>query len=148
MSKKPPYKQYSELAGEGVTVAWGSPADVSALPSGSFDVVYDNNGKDMAACQPAIDHFKVGLAVHACEPFPAPNLAPKGTLVSNRAVSRALRRSPPASAWQGKVAHYVFVASAGAYKGSKIEPALVEGDPRKDSAGHVGVEKYLEEQAR
>ena len=45
---------------------------------------------------------------------------------------------------QGKVAHYVFVASAGAYKGNKMEPALVEGDPRKGSAGHVEVEKYLE----
>ena len=45
---------------------------------------------------------------------------------------------------QGKVAHYVFVASAGAYKGNKMEPALVEGDPRKSSAGHVEVEKYLE----
>ena len=44
------------------------------------------------------------------------------------------------------MAHYVFVASAGAYKGNKIEPALVEGDVRKDSAGHVEVEKYLEQQ--
>lgn len=49
---------------------------------------------------------------------------------------------------QGKVAHYVFVASAGAYKSNKIEPALFEGDARKDSAGHVAVEKYLEQQVR
>ena len=41
--------------------------------------------------------------------------------------------------------HYVFVASAGAYKGNAIEPALVEGDPRKDK-GHPEVEKYLEAQ--
>ena len=52
------------------------------------------------------------------------------------------------SARQGKVAHYVFVASAGAYNLSPIEPMHVEGDPRKSSAGHVAVEKYLEEQAR
>lgn len=44
------------------------------------------------------------------------------------------------------MAHYVFVASAGAYKANKIEPALFEGDARKESAGHVAVEKYLEEQ--
>jgi hypothetical protein len=51
------------------------------------------------------------------------------------------------NARQGKVAHYVFVASAGAYNLSPIEPMHVEGDPRKSSAGHVAVEKYLEEQA-
>ena len=47
---------------------------------------------------------------------------------------------------QGKVAHYAFVASAGAYKANKVEPVLTESDSRKDSAGHVAVEKYLEEQ--
>lgn len=49
---------------------------------------------------------------------------------------------------QGNVAHYVFVASAGAYKTNKIEPALVEGDARKEAAGHVAVENYLVEQVR
>lgn len=44
------------------------------------------------------------------------------------------------------MSHYAFVASAGAYKANKVEPALTESDPRKDSAGHVAVEKYLEEQ--
>ena len=39
----------------------------------------------------------------------------------------------------------MFVASAGAYKGNAIEPALVEGDPRKDK-GHPEVERYLESQ--
>ena len=47
---------------------------------------------------------------------------------------------------QDKVSHYAFVASAGAYKANKVEPALTESDARKDSAGHVAVEKYLEEQ--
>ena len=47
---------------------------------------------------------------------------------------------------QGQVSHYAFVASAGAYKPNKVEPVLTENDPRKDSAGHVAVEQYLEEQ--
>lgn len=46
------------------------------------------------------------------------------------------------------MAHYVFVASAGAYNLSPIEPIHVEGDPRKSSAGHVAVEKYLVEQVK
>lgn len=34
--------------------------------------------------------------------------------------------------------HYVFVASAGAYKADNIEPMHFEGDERKSSAGeHV-----------
>jgi nucleoside-diphosphate-sugar epimerase len=44
-------------------------------------------------------------------------------------------------------AHYVFVASAGAYKGDPIEPMLVEGMARKASAGHVEVEARLAEEA-
>ena len=47
---------------------------------------------------------------------------------------------------QDKVSHYAFVASAGAYKPNKVEPVLTEDDARKDSAGHVAVEKYLKEQ--
>jgi nucleoside-diphosphate-sugar epimerase len=43
--------------------------------------------------------------------------------------------------------HYVFVASAGAYKGDNIEPMLVEGMARKSSAGHVEVEARLAEEA-
>ena len=38
---------------------WGDPADSSAIPQGDFDVVYDNNGKTLEACQPLIDNFKV-----------------------------------------------------------------------------------------
>ena len=41
------------------------------------------------------------------------------------------------NAIQGKVAHYAFVGSAGAYLPDDIEPMLVEGDERKASAGHV-----------
>jgi hypothetical protein len=49
-------------------------------------------------------------------------------------------QSTPAVALQGKVKHYVFVASAGAYKDNGVEPMRVEGDARK-SAGHVAVEQ-------
>ena len=47
---------------------------------------------------------------------------------------------------QGKVKHYVFVSSAGAYKANSVEPMHFEGDERKASAGHVEVEQYLEQQ--
>ncbi len=45
---------------------------------------------------------------------------------------------------QGKVSHYVFVASAGAYVPDGIHAGLKEGDKRKESAGHVPVEQYLQ----
>lgn len=48
--------------------------------------------------------------------------------------------------YKGSVKHYAFVGSAGAYVADDVEPMLVEGDARKASAGHVEVEKYLEEQ--
>lgn len=44
---------------------------------------------------------------------------------------------------QGKLRHFIFVASAGAYKADPIEPCHFEGDARKSSAGHVEVENYL-----
>ncbi|PNH08146.1 Chloroplast stem-loop binding protein a, chloroplastic, partial [Tetrabaena socialis] len=56
--KKAPFNKYSELAREGASIAWGDPAKPSTYPRGNFDVVYDNNGKDMGSCQPMIDHFK------------------------------------------------------------------------------------------
>lgn len=99
---KAPFSQYSSLPG--ATIVWGSPTDPSTYPSDSFDIVYDNNGKDIDACKPLIDHFK------------------------------------------GKVKHYVFVGSAGAYNANSVEPMHVEGDARKSSAGHVAVENYLVEQ--
>ena len=54
---KAPFSQYSSLSG--ANIIWGSPTDTSAYPSDSFDIVYDNNGKDLNTCKPAIDHFKV-----------------------------------------------------------------------------------------
>ena len=59
LTKKAPYSQYPKLEEKGVQVAWGDPADPSSAPDTSFDVLYDNNGKDMEACQALIDKFKV-----------------------------------------------------------------------------------------
>ncbi|KXZ47050.1 hypothetical protein GPECTOR_38g287 [Gonium pectorale] len=58
LTKKTPFSKYSELVRDGATIAWGDPTKPSTYPRGSFSVVYDNNGKDMASCQPMIDHFK------------------------------------------------------------------------------------------
>lgn len=57
LEKKTPFSQYPSL--EGIKVVWGKPTDTSAYPSEKFDIVYDNNGKDLDTCKPAIDHFKV-----------------------------------------------------------------------------------------
>ncbi|KAL4429050.1 hypothetical protein ABPG77_006089 [Micractinium sp. CCAP 211/92] len=101
LSAKAPFSQYSSL--RGAQVVWGDPTNPAHYPEGPFDIVYDNNGKDLETCQPLIDHFK------------------------------------------GRCKHYVYVSSAGAYSPNDIEPMHVEGDKRKSSAGHVAVEKYLEE---
>lgn len=58
-TKKAPYSQYSDLEKEGAKIVWGDPANESDFPSGSFDVVYDNNGKSLESCQPLINKFKV-----------------------------------------------------------------------------------------
>lgn len=100
LKSKAPFSEYASLGAE---VVWGSPTNPAAWPSAHYDVVYDNNGKDLDSCKPLIDHFK------------------------------------------GKVSHYVFVGSAGAYVADPIEPMHVEGDKRKASAGHVAVESYLAE---
>ena len=50
------------------------------------------------------------------------------------------------AAVQGKVQHYVFVASAGAYVPDGLHAGHLEGDKRKSSAGHVAVENYLKEE--
>ncbi|KAL6755032.1 hypothetical protein V8C86DRAFT_2685147 [Haematococcus lacustris] len=104
LRNKEPFVNYGELERyHGVRVMWGSPTNPSTWPAERFDVVYDNNGKDMESCKPLIDA----------------NL--------------------------GKLKHYVFVASAGAYKADSVEPCHFEGDARKSSAGHVEVENYLKE---
>lgn len=52
-----PFTQYPSLESEGVEIVWGSPSDPSAFPSGDFDIVVDNNGKDIDACKPLIDTY-------------------------------------------------------------------------------------------
>jgi hypothetical protein len=58
LTAKAPFKQYASLPG--LKVTWGSPTDYSTYPEGPFDVVYDNNGKDLESCKPLIDASKVG----------------------------------------------------------------------------------------
>lgn len=54
--KKEPFSRFDELRSVGVTTVWGSPSDcASAAGSGTYDVVVDNNGKDLDTCQPVID---------------------------------------------------------------------------------------------
>ena len=54
LSGKAPFNQYPS---SGATIVWGKPEDPSTYPSGDFDIVYDNNGKDMDACKPLIDTY-------------------------------------------------------------------------------------------
>lgn len=55
---KDPFKQYGSV--RGLKVHYGSATDYSTYPEGPFDVVYDNNGKDMDSCKMLIDAAKVG----------------------------------------------------------------------------------------
>ena len=45
----------SACARESAPRGAGSPADCASAVSGRFDVVVDNNGKDLEACQPVVD---------------------------------------------------------------------------------------------
>jgi hypothetical protein len=60
---KAPFSEYASLGAE---VVWGSPTDPAAWPSAHYDVVYDNNGKDLDSCKPLIDHFKVRSLCLVC----------------------------------------------------------------------------------
>ncbi|CAD6220623.1 unnamed protein product [Miscanthus lutarioriparius] len=103
--KKPPFSLFSELTSAGGKTVWGDPADVGAAVGGAaFDVVLDNNGKDLDAVKPVADWAK-----------------------------------------SAGVGQFLFISSAGIYKPTE-EPPHVEGDAVKESAGHVGVEKYIAEQ--
>ena len=54
--KKEPFSRFDELRDLGVKTVWGSTSDCAACaPDGKFDVVVDNNGKDLDTCQPVID---------------------------------------------------------------------------------------------
>jgi hypothetical protein len=43
LTAKAPFSQYAGFWG--CNVVWGNPSDPSVFPAGTFDIVYDNNGK-------------------------------------------------------------------------------------------------------
>ncbi|PIA30770.1 hypothetical protein AQUCO_05400106v1 [Aquilegia coerulea] len=57
--KKPPFNRFSEITSIGGGTIWGNPADVGKVVEGlSFDVVLDNNGKDLDTVRPVVDWAK------------------------------------------------------------------------------------------
>eukprot|EP00210_Caulerpa_lentillifera_P008200 g7830.t1 len=58
LASKDPFSQYDLISSAGGQVVWADPKDPTTYPSGSFDVVYDNNGKTLEECKPMIDTFK------------------------------------------------------------------------------------------
>ncbi|BBN14397.1 hypothetical protein MPTK1_6g11330 [Marchantia polymorpha subsp. ruderalis] len=57
--KKPPFSRFSELKELGVQTVWGSNTDIgAAVGSAKFEIVLDNNGKDMDAVKPVADWAK------------------------------------------------------------------------------------------
>ncbi|KAK3278543.1 hypothetical protein CYMTET_13523 [Cymbomonas tetramitiformis] len=55
LASKAPFSEYPSIPG--ASVVWGNPTDPASFPSGHFDVVYDNNGKDLDNCKPLIDTY-------------------------------------------------------------------------------------------
>ena len=49
-------------------MVWGNPADPASFPPGDFDIVIDNNGKDIDSCKPLIDAY--GSKASTCSPPP------------------------------------------------------------------------------
>ncbi|KAJ7972796.1 chloroplast stem-loop binding protein of 41 kDa [Quillaja saponaria] len=102
--KKPPFNRFSEIVNDGGRTVWGDPAEVGKVIEGeAFDVVLDNNGKDLGTVRPVVDWAK-----------------------------------------SSGVKQFLYISSAGIYKPTD-EPPHVEGDVVKADAGHVGVEKYIED---
>ncbi|KAK6164675.1 hypothetical protein DH2020_001539 [Rehmannia glutinosa] len=57
--KKPPFNRFSEIVGAGGKTVWGEPADIGKVLEGAtFDVVLDNNGKDLDTVRPVADWAK------------------------------------------------------------------------------------------
>lgn len=57
--KKPPFSRFSEIVSAGGKTVWGNPSDIGKVLEGSsFDVVLDNNGKDLDAVRPVADWAK------------------------------------------------------------------------------------------
>jgi len=54
--QKPPFSYFPELTSLGVRTTWSDPCDLASKASGEkFDVVVDNNGKDLASVGPVAD---------------------------------------------------------------------------------------------
>jgi nucleoside-diphosphate-sugar epimerase len=54
--QKPPFSYFSELTSAGVTTCWANPEELATKAAGqSFDVVVDNNGKDLDTVGPVAD---------------------------------------------------------------------------------------------
>ncbi|KDP21461.1 hypothetical protein JCGZ_21932 [Jatropha curcas] len=57
--KKPPFSRFSEIVSAGGKTVWGDPAEVGkAVEGATFDVVLDNNGKDLDTVRPVVDWAK------------------------------------------------------------------------------------------
>ncbi|KAI4301259.1 hypothetical protein L6164_034553 [Bauhinia variegata] len=57
--KKPPFTRFSEIVNAGGRTIWGNPSDIGTVVGDeAFDVVLDNNGKDLDAVRPVIDWAK------------------------------------------------------------------------------------------
>ncbi|XP_044501480.1 chloroplast stem-loop binding protein of 41 kDa a, chloroplastic [Mangifera indica] len=57
--KKPPFNRFSEVTSAGGKTVWGDPAEVGkAVGGAAFDVVLDNNGKDLDTVRPVVDWAK------------------------------------------------------------------------------------------
>ncbi|KAM7253776.1 hypothetical protein ACFE04_031458 [Oxalis oulophora] len=57
--KKPPFSRFSEIVSAGGKTVWGDPAEVGkVVGEATFDVVLDNNGKDLDTVKPVIDWAK------------------------------------------------------------------------------------------
>ncbi|CAI0448909.1 unnamed protein product [Linum tenue] len=57
--KKPPFNRFSEIVSAGGRTVWGDPPEIGKVLAGeTFDVVLDNNGKDLDAVRPVADWAK------------------------------------------------------------------------------------------
>uniref|UniRef100_A0A2P2JUN3 NAD-dependent epimerase/dehydratase domain-containing protein n=1 Tax=Rhizophora mucronata TaxID=61149 RepID=A0A2P2JUN3_RHIMU len=57
--KKPPFNRFSEIVAAGGRTVWGYPAEVGkAVEGATFEVVLDNNGKDLDTVRPVADWAK------------------------------------------------------------------------------------------
>ncbi|KAB5557437.1 hypothetical protein DKX38_008346 [Salix brachista] len=133
--KKPPFSRFSEIVGAGGKTVWGNPAEVGKLVEGeTFDVVLDNNGKDL-------DTVRFVTLIPVARQYLTFKHHGKAFLVVNLQCGQL-----PVVDWakSAGVKQFLFISSAGIYKPTD-EPPHVEGDVVKADAGHVGVEKYIAE---